>query len=187
VGEPVNKEELTIDQPVIVTTRSGRSHEKYPGKVVKIARKYVTIEYNWAQDRPATMEFSIETQKEKGSEGWSWGAVFRTMAQQDRVDRESAADEGFRELGLSHRIGTSKLSLEEMEAIVAVVKGMRACVETREPVDGPGGVDYEWVTRSFTRDDFRGMVGFPKGMKLVSICAPEGRVQVTAREATKED
>jgi hypothetical protein len=187
VGEPVNKEELTIDQPVIVTTRSGRSHEKYPGKVVKIARKYVTIEYFWGRDRPATMEFSIETQKEKGSEGWSWGAVFRTMAQQDRVDRESAADEGFRELGLSHRIGTSKLSLEEMEAVVAVVKAMRVCVETREPIDGPNGTEYEWVIRSFPRDAFRAMVGFPQGMKLVSICAPQGYVQITAREVTKED
>jgi hypothetical protein len=130
----VNKEDLQLDQAMVVWQGCPTSR-RYDGRVAKIARKYVTIEIWRGPNSTSEIEFDIETQKERGNTS-HYAAVFRTPEQQAHRDRQRAAEDGLRDLGLIHRTGTSRLTLEEAEAIVAVVRGMRAVQE--DPGQGTG-------------------------------------------------
>lgn len=140
----VRKEELHEGQEVIVLVYYGRDWTRYPGRVIKIARAYCTIEYTRSTGRADTDQFSIEDQAIKGAQ-YSYSTRFRTVEQQKLLDRQNAAREGLRELGLQFRVGTlagETLTLEEQEAIIRVVGLMRDAKEAQEAIfarqsDGP--------------------------------------------------
>lgn len=117
------REELAKDQQVVVyMAYSGRAQL---GWVVKVANKYVTITTNRMTGGHAR-EFDIATQNTRGEASHG---LFRTMEQEEARQRNLAARQQLRELGVSVSFGgpTSKgvLSTEEMEAIVELIRRMR--------------------------------------------------------------
>jgi hypothetical protein len=121
----VNKEDLSVDQAMFVIA-GVRTRHTYDGRVARIARKYVTIEYWVRPGITRELEFDIDTQKERGPNGYyPSAAVFRTKEQQALIERQQAADSGLLELGLTRRMGRESLSLLEIEAVVATVRWMR--------------------------------------------------------------
>lgn len=131
------REDLSVDQAVFVIAgvHSRRTHD---ARVARIARKYVTIEIWYGSSITREMEFDIETQKERGdASNYPYAAVFRTKEQHELIERQQAAEDGLRELGLMRRHSQENgLSLEETEAVVATVRGMRA---DQEAADLPSG------------------------------------------------
>lgn len=131
------REDLSVDQAVIVWD-GVHKRVRRDGRVARIARKYVTIEVWYGPNITREVEFDIETQKERGpNSGYPYAAIFRTPEHQAREERKQAAEEGLRELGLITRPSSNRrLTLEEAEAIVAAVRGMR---EVQEDPGLPSG------------------------------------------------
>ncbi len=124
----MDKSLLYEGMPAIIVP-SGRGRQNCAGKVIKIARRYVTIEYSWSSGRPATMEFDIDTQIARGAQGIGGHTRFRTVPQQELYDRESAVVVNLRAIGLDysrHVDAGPRPSLEEQEAIVELIRRMRA-------------------------------------------------------------
>jgi hypothetical protein len=121
----MNKDDLQVDQAMVVWVGCPTSR-RYDGRVAKIARKYVTIEYWRSPGNTSEIEFDIETQKERGNTS-HYAARFRTPAQQDWTDRQQAVQEGLHALGLraSNVTSDGRLTLEEGEAIIELVRSMR--------------------------------------------------------------
>jgi hypothetical protein len=119
----MNKEDLYEGMPVVVYA-GVPSRRKYDGKVTRVARKYVTIEYQWGSGGAYTLEFDIESQRERGSD-YSYAAIFRTPEEHAIVERKHAAEDGLMKLGLIKKRADA-LTLEEMEAVVELIGKMRA-------------------------------------------------------------
>lgn len=117
----MEREDLHEDMPVMVTTGVS-SRRNCEGKVVKIARRYVKIEYIWAPGCVSTMDFDIVTQKERGAES-NYASVFRTMEQYAHDERVLRAQEGLRDFKLTtaHQI-MSEHPLGLVEAIISLVE-----------------------------------------------------------------
>lgn len=124
----MDKADLQVDQAMVVIA-GVHARRRYDGRVAKVARKYVTIEYWRSSGNTTTLEFDIATQKERGNDGY-YAAVFRTPEAQDRIDRETAVRDTLKEFGVvTTYAGPTKrriLTLAEMEAIVELLRGMDA-------------------------------------------------------------
>lgn len=60
------KSDWHVGQDVVVLIRRHRAdHERLPGMVVKIAVKYMTVEYPDHRGKPVTDEFSVETGEQR--------------------------------------------------------------------------------------------------------------------------
>lgn len=119
----MDRSELAVGQAMVVIAGIP-NRRRYDGRVAKIARKYVTIEYWLSPGRTAEKEFDIETQRERNGD-CNYAAIFRTPAQQDLEDREAAVRDTLRYYGLLPKYTgpTTKrtLTLEQMEAVVGLL------------------------------------------------------------------
>lgn len=119
----MNKEDLTLHQAMVVWAGCP-TRRRYDGVVMKIARKYVTIEYWRGPQWTGEIVFDIETQRERGNTG-HYAAIFRTPEQQDQEDREKEVRDALRFYGLMPKYTgpTTKrtLNLEQMEAVVELL------------------------------------------------------------------
>lgn len=119
----MDRSELAVGQEVVVFVHYGRGWTRCAGRVLKIARKYATIEYTYGARSMNIASFDIETQKIPSK--YSYSTNFSTLEQQDVLDRKDAADKGLRYYGivLHHDVpGTGdRLALEHQEAIVALL------------------------------------------------------------------
>jgi hypothetical protein len=121
-------EELELEQEVMVVFFHP-SFRVIPGRVVKIARRYVTIAHSKYADAPAIeTEFDIESQVERGyqspKQNNHYAARFRTLEAHDLITRREAALHALRELklGIAHDI-IHEHPLELVEALIELVRG----------------------------------------------------------------
>lgn len=129
------KEDLHVGLEVVVyIAYSGRIQS---GWVSRIARKYVTIsnQPNWSPGMGK--EFDIETQIARGEERSGAASVFRTLEQQEVRDRDKAARDALKGMGISVTYGGPGVkgvpSTEELEAIVDLLRRMRGAEGTSLP------------------------------------------------------
>ena len=119
----MDKQDLAVDQAMIVWRGVGTRH-KFDGRVAKIARKYVTIEYWHGPGRTSELEFDIETQKERGNTSY-YAAIFLTPVQQASEDHEKDVRDALRFYGLMpryHGPSTKRtLSLDVLSAVVELL------------------------------------------------------------------
>ena len=114
---------------VLVWRHGARTWDRYDGTVIKVAKKFVTIEYvTWAGRQPDAVKFQIEDQQVPSQ--YSYATHFRTLEQDKLVRREESARAGIRELGLEFRVGSAgsgePMSVHEMEQIARLVGMLRA-------------------------------------------------------------
>jgi hypothetical protein len=109
----------TVGQEVLIVGHSQRHYGTEPdkGTVVKVARKYVTVE----QDGPykSTVEFDMETGYARGEYGYNLHC--RTLEQYAADQRRDEVKKALREVGVEFRYGTPKLTTDQLAAILAIV------------------------------------------------------------------
>lgn len=120
----MNKEDLGIHQAMVVWAGCPTAR-RYDGRVAKIGRRYVTIEYWRSPGNTSFIEFDIETQKERGNTS-HYAARFISYDEQDRKDREQVARDKLKEFGLVVRYDGPtdrlRLTLDKMESIVLLLE-----------------------------------------------------------------
>lgn len=114
-----------VGQDVVVRIPSwGRGPAgEFPGKVVKVAKKYGTAE--WGEDwRARTLEFSLEDGRERGSQS-NYAKRVLTLDEFERQNRESVVSAALREAKVRLESGHG-FTLEQQEAIVALLRSFSA-------------------------------------------------------------
>lgn len=102
-----------------------RGREKYgedrPGTVVKVARKYCTVEFPREGYHPFTAEFDKETGLERGDMNYPQHlANIKTAEEWAAIDRHSALRKALYKAGVEFTY-KAKLTLEQIEAIAKIV------------------------------------------------------------------
>lgn len=111
----MNKEDLAVGQQVKVHEHGHEYGRTYDGEVVKIGRTLVTIKYNRHEEK-----FRIDTQHVNDA----WGSsFFRTLEQEEEIERRNTAVKTLREYGLEIRLGWhNKIATEYLVKVANVLK-----------------------------------------------------------------
>ena len=117
-------ETFEVGQPVVVYAGRGKDR-RHDGVITDVGRKLVTIEW-WGHRFSAAKKFRIEDQCENlpPSRTYAYSASFRTLEQDALARRQHAAENGLARVGL-RKSSHKSLTLEEMEAVVKLLDGMR--------------------------------------------------------------
>ncbi len=110
-----------VGQEVVIhIPRLGRgATREFPGKVVKVAKKYGTAEWTDGE-RTRTVEFSLTDGRERGSAS-NYTTRVLTLEEQDLGLRKSAVSTALMEAKISLQFGHS-YTLEQQEAILALLR-----------------------------------------------------------------
>lgn len=113
-----------LHQPVVVFRGSGNDR-RHEGVITKVGRTLVTIEWD-ACGRTESVQFRMSDQRENlpAHRSYSSSGSFRTMEQDALAERRHAAENGFARLGL-RKGARDSLTLDEMEAVIKLLDGMR--------------------------------------------------------------
>lgn len=117
-------EAFEVGQPVIVYAGTGKDR-RHEGVIAKVGRTLVTIE--WTQyRRTETRQFRMKDRRENlpPHRTYSYTASFRTLEQDAEAQRKHAAEDGLARVGL-RKCAHDSLSLDEMEAVIKLLDGMR--------------------------------------------------------------
>lgn len=114
-----------LHQPVVVFRGSGNDR-RHEGVITKVGRTLVTIEWEDKYGRTESVQFRMSDQRENlpASRTYSYSGSFRTMEQDALAERRHAAENGFARLGL-RKGARDSLTLDEMEAVIKLLDGMR--------------------------------------------------------------
>lgn len=116
--------EYTEGQPVMVYT-NGAKHAPYAGEILKVGRVLLTIGYNknhakgtWIHEQKFRMETGRTNEEQYGH-----GTYFKTMEEFEVDNREANAWAILREHGVEAKLGRNRLTVEQLEAMAAIVAG----------------------------------------------------------------
>lgn len=120
--------EFEVDQPVVVfygTGPRGAPKPRYDGKIAKVGRTLVTIEWQqFSHTKSAQFRMSDQCENLPPSRTYAGSGTFRTLEQDAEAQRKHAAENGFTRLGL-RKDRADSLSLDEMEAVINLLDKMR--------------------------------------------------------------
>lgn len=117
----------TVGQRVWIYSRNGRGQGPVEGVVTKVGRTLVSVvEARYPSWKPET--YRIDCGYRSDNYGHKW---IRTEEERLYLDRESAAQERLRDLGIRFDIGSRVFSIEVLEAMADLIETMIAPASTQ--------------------------------------------------------
>jgi hypothetical protein len=108
-----------VGQEVVQRATQRRGDTERVGTVVKVSRKYCTVEFKSYLGFASTLEFDKETGFER-SNGFMPASQIQTADEWAALDRRSRTVDALRQIGVSITNGKSSITNEQVEAVANI-------------------------------------------------------------------